>query len=153
MDKDTEFELAANGILGLQTTVPLMLELVHQKKLSLDRMIGALCVCSIEIILTQSVVDDRSMLPISPCWILIANGSSRQSSWHPKVQNSPFLGRDFQRWSIRNDRGRRNQMEYTVMSKGLLILGSNGKEEVFEGKFLGAELKEPIAGEVVSILR
>ena len=33
--------------------------------------------------------------------------------------------------------------------KGLLVLGSAGKEEIFEGKYIGAELKEPISGEVV----
>jgi dihydroorotase len=42
VDKDAEFELAANGILGLQTTLPLMLGLVAEKKLNLNRMIDSL---------------------------------------------------------------------------------------------------------------
>ena len=40
--KRVEFELAANGILGLQTTVPLLLSLVHTGVLSLNRMVEAL---------------------------------------------------------------------------------------------------------------
>jgi dihydroorotase len=42
VDKETEFELVANGILGLQTTLPLILGLVAQGKLSRLRMVELL---------------------------------------------------------------------------------------------------------------
>ena len=35
------------------------------------------------------------------------------------------------------------------MMKGYLVLGIDGKEEVFSGELMGAELKEPVSGEVV----
>ena len=35
------------------------------------------------------------------------------------------------------------------MITGYLVLGSDGKEEVFSGELIGAELKEPISGEIV----
>ena len=94
MDKETEFELAANGILGLQTTVPLMLELVHQEKMSLTRLIEALSCAPAKLFSHSSSLRvgcdaDITILDLDQKWKLIPGMLASKSS------NSPFLGRDF----------------------------------------------------------
>lgn len=94
VDKETEFELAANGILGLQTTVPLMLELVHSKKLSLARMITALACEPSRLFghnpsLKPGQDADITILDLNQKWKLTPEMLASKSS------NSPFLGREF----------------------------------------------------------
>jgi len=94
MDKETEFELAANGILGLQTTVPLMLELVHQKKLSLSRMVESLACAPSKLFshhpsLRVGNDADITILDLDQKWKLTPAMLASKSS------NSPFLGREF----------------------------------------------------------
>ena len=43
-DKETEFDLAANGIIGLQTAVPLTLQLVHDQIISVSKWVESLTV-------------------------------------------------------------------------------------------------------------
>ena len=94
VDKETEFELAANGILGLQTSVPLMLGLVHQKKLSLARMIEVLSsapskLFSHPISLQVGSDADITILDLDHPWTLTPALLASKSA------NSPFLGREF----------------------------------------------------------
>lgn len=94
IDKETEFELAANGILGLQTTVPLMLELYHQKKLGLARMIETLSCAPAKLFshnpsLRVGNDADITILDLDRKWKLTPELLASKSS------NSPFLGREF----------------------------------------------------------
>lgn len=95
IDKETEIELAANGILGLQSTVPLMLELVHQKKLSLSRLIESLA-CSPSRLFSHNPSlragndADMTILDLDRHWKLTPQMLVSKSA------NSPFLGREFQ---------------------------------------------------------
>jgi dihydroorotase len=94
IDKQTEFELAANGILGLQTTVPLMLGLVHQGKMSLSRMVEALSVSPAKLFSHNTALRvgsdaDITILDLSKKWKLTPDLLASKSA------NSPFLGRDF----------------------------------------------------------
>ncbi len=94
IDKETEFELAANGIVGLQSTIPLMLELVHQKKLSLSRLIESLSSAPAKLFsqdtsLRVGNVADLTILDLDQRWKLTPDLLASKSS------NSPFLGREF----------------------------------------------------------
>ena len=94
LDKETEFELAANGILGLQTTVPLMLELVHQKKISLGRMLEVLSWAPAKLFSHNSSLRigndaDITILDLDHPWRLTPEMLASKSS------NFPFLGREF----------------------------------------------------------
>jgi dihydroorotase len=94
VDKETEFELAANGILGLQTTVPILLGLVHQKKLKIDRMIESLTTApgklfSHPVSLREGAIADLTILDPEKEWTLTAHQLASKSS------NSPFLQRSF----------------------------------------------------------
>lgn len=94
VDKETEFELAANGILGLQTTVPILLGLVHQKKLKLERMIESLSTAPGKLFSHQATIQvgaiaDLTLLDLDREWVLTADQLASKSS------NSPFSGRAF----------------------------------------------------------
>jgi dihydroorotase len=94
IDKQTEYELAANGILGLQTTVPLLLELVQQSKMTLTRLIEVLS-CSPAKLFSHNVSfrvgsdADITVLDLNRNWKLTPESLASKSS------NSPFLGREF----------------------------------------------------------
>jgi dihydroorotase len=94
VDKETEFELAANGILGLQTTVPILLGLVHQKKLKLERMIESLTTAPGKLFahpvsLREGAVADLTILDPDREWTLTKEMLASKSL------NSPFLQRSF----------------------------------------------------------
>jgi dihydroorotase len=94
VDKETEFELAANGILGLQTTVPILLGLVHQKKLKLERMIESLSTApgklfSHQVTIQVGAIADLTLLDLDREWVLTADQLASKSS------NSPFSARAF----------------------------------------------------------
>ena len=96
VDKDVVFELAANGVLGLQTTVPLLLELVHAQKLSLTRMIEALTKKPADLLnlkdlgtLKPGAFADLVILDLDKEWTLLPEALASIS------KNSPFLGRKF----------------------------------------------------------
>ncbi len=99
VDKETEFELAANGILGLQTTVPILMGLVMQNKLSAERMIESLSTApgklfSHRVSLVEGAVADLTILDFERDWKLtVADLAS-------KSQNSPFLERKFKGGAI-----------------------------------------------------
>ncbi|MBC7396444.1 MAG: dihydroorotase, partial [Bdellovibrionales bacterium] len=96
VDKEVEFELAANGILGLQTTVPLLLELVHAKILSLNRMVEALTSKPAALLGLQGLgtirpgsFADLVLMDLNEEWTLSPDDLASKS------KNSPFLGRKF----------------------------------------------------------
>ena len=96
VDKEVEFELAANGILGLQTTVPLLLGLVHEKKLSLKRMVESLTVAPAKLLgiseigtLKPGSHADITLLDLNEEWTLTLEHLVSKS------KNSPFTARKF----------------------------------------------------------
>jgi dihydroorotase len=97
VDKDTEFELAANGILGLQTTLPLMLGLVREGRLTLRRAIEAMTSAPARLLglrelgaLSPGSLADLTLIDLSLQWTLNPGDVESLS------RNSPFLGRNFQ---------------------------------------------------------
>jgi dihydroorotase len=96
VDKDTEFELAANGILGLQTTVPLMLMMVADGKLTLNRMIDALTVRPAQLLgqnklgsIKVGSYADLTVIDMNEAWELMPQHLLSNS------KNTPFIGRKF----------------------------------------------------------
>ena len=117
VDKDVEFEMAANGILGLQTTVPLMLGLVHQKKLSLKRMIEALSIAPARLLGVKEIGTlrvgshaDLVLIDLNAEWELTADDLVSKSN------NSPFLGRKFKGKVIQTFVG--GELKYDRSSQG-----------------------------------
>jgi len=96
LDKDQEFDLAANGIIGLETAVPLTLQLVREKQLDARRMVELLSVNPARILgvpggtLSVGVVADIAV--IDPEKKFVFTEESIQS----KSRNSPFLGWELQ---------------------------------------------------------
>ncbi len=96
VEKEVEFELAANGILGLQTTVPLLLALVHEGVLSLNRMIEALTLQPARLLglkdlgtIKPGAFADLVVMDVNQEWELVPTDLASKS------KNSPFLGRKF----------------------------------------------------------
>jgi dihydroorotase len=96
IDKNTKFEQAANGILGLQTAVPVTLELVHSGLLSAERWVESLTVAPAKLLnlksagtLAVGAVADISLIRPDQVWTL-----SRERILS-KSFNSPFIGREF----------------------------------------------------------
>ncbi len=90
--KSKPFDCAANGVLGLQTTLPLTLSLVHQKRLSLSRWVEALSTAPCKILglphgtLEVGTAADITIIDPKKEWMY------DESSNLSKSQNSPFLG-------------------------------------------------------------
>ncbi|MHB8149062.1 MAG: dihydroorotase [Desulfobulbia bacterium] len=96
LDKDQEFDLAANGIIGLETAVPLTLQLVREKQLDARRMVELLSVNPARILGvpggTLSVGAPADIAVIDPEKKFVFTEESIQS----KSRNSPFLGWELQ---------------------------------------------------------
>ncbi|MBU6154666.1 MAG: dihydroorotase [Bdellovibrionales bacterium] len=97
VDKETEIELAANGILGLQTTLPILLGLVQAKKMKLSRMVESLTVSPAKLLGLQGLGSlkvgahaDLVVVDLNETWILTPDQLASKSA------NSPFAGRKFQ---------------------------------------------------------
>ncbi|MBU1405785.1 MAG: dihydroorotase [Proteobacteria bacterium] len=92
LDKDREFDLAANGIIGLETAVPLTLQLVRENRLDARRMVELLSVNPARILGvpggTLSVGAMADIAVIDPEKKFVFTEESIQS----KSRNSPFLG-------------------------------------------------------------
>ena len=96
VDKEVEFELAAMGIVGLQTTLPLMLNLVHEKKLTWLRLVDLLSAQPAKILklpglgsLKVGSFADLTLIDPNERWMLTLNDLASKS------QNSPFFKREF----------------------------------------------------------
>ena len=92
VDKECEFASAANGILGLQTAVPLTYELVQKGILSLERWIQSWTLQPAKLL----GVDSGTLRKGAPADILIFDPNRKwrleTDHVHSKSLNSPFLG-------------------------------------------------------------
>ncbi|MEK6578450.1 MAG: dihydroorotase, partial [Bdellovibrionota bacterium] len=95
VDKALEFDLAANGIIGLQTAIPATLELVHQKIVSPKRWVESLSSAPAKLLnlplgtLRIGREADITVLNPKKQWAL------RDSDLFSKSRNSPFIGKTF----------------------------------------------------------
>jgi dihydroorotase len=102
VDKDTEFELAAHGILGLQTTLPLLLGMVDRGQLGLSRVIEALTIAPARLLglrdlgtLAPGALADLTLIDLNLNWTL------KPDEVRSLSRNSPFLGRSFKGKAVR----------------------------------------------------
>jgi dihydroorotase len=92
LEKEVEFDRAANGIIGLQTAVPLALELVRQRLITPARLIQLLAVNPARILgvvggsLKPGVPADITVIDPEKSFVFTAE------SVKSKSRNSPFLG-------------------------------------------------------------
>lgn len=95
MEKDVEFDQAANGIIGLETSLPLALRLVHAGALTVGRLVEVMSVNPAKIIgVTGGSLADRM-----PADVTIID-PEREFTYTKdivvsKSKNSPFLGWQF----------------------------------------------------------
>lgn len=96
VDKETEFEMAANGILGLETTLSLMLGLVQEKKLKLNRMVEALTLAPAKMLglphlgkIDVGCPADLTLIDPEISWEL------KKDDLVSKSINTPFTGKKF----------------------------------------------------------
>lgn len=96
LEKDCEFQCASPGIVGLQTCVPLLLQLVREGTLSLARLIDALTAAPARIAglpppaLSEGATANLAIL--DPEFRRTIDANWLQS----KSKNTPFLGREIQ---------------------------------------------------------
>ncbi len=93
IEKECEFQLAANGIIGLETSLPLAMELVRLGRITPSRMVELLATGPAEILNIEAgtlrkgaaadicVIDPDRSFEVTPDFL------------HSKSKNSPFLGR------------------------------------------------------------
>jgi dihydroorotase len=92
VDKAVEFDQAANGIIGLQTAVPLTLKLVHDGIVPLKRWVESLTIKPARLLnlpygtLKTGRDGDVTILDPKRAWILDTDHI------HSKSHNSPFIG-------------------------------------------------------------
>ncbi|MFH1091102.1 MAG: dihydroorotase [Pseudomonadota bacterium] len=92
MEKDVEFDLAANGIVGLETALALTLELVNQKVLSLRRVVELLSQAPARILglpggnLKPGQEADLTVIDLNRRWRV------EPSEFKSKGRNTPFTG-------------------------------------------------------------
>lgn len=94
LEKDIEFDLAANGIIGLETAVPLALVLVRDGILSARRLVELLSVNPARIL----GVPGGSLAPGTLADVTVIDPQRRfifaEETIVSKAKNSPFLGRE-----------------------------------------------------------
>jgi dihydroorotase len=98
IDKNTKFEQAANGILGLQTAVPVTLELVHRSLLSPSRWVESMTAAPARLLglyasgsgsLRAGGAADLTVIQPEQVWKLTRERILSKS------HNSPFIGHEF----------------------------------------------------------
>lgn len=108
VDKECEFDHAANGILGLQTAVPITLGLVHEKILPVSRWVEALTVAPARLLgiphgtLQKGSAADITVLDPKAQWELTADAILSKS------RNSPFVSPSW-------DRKLQGRAKYTIV--------------------------------------
>lgn len=94
LEKDIEFDLAANGIIGLETALPLALALVRDGSLAVGRLVELLSVNPARIL----GVAGGSLAIGSPADVTVIDPQKRfvftEETVVSKSRNSPFLGRE-----------------------------------------------------------
>jgi dihydroorotase len=91
-EKECEFAAAPNGMIGLETCLPLLLELVASKKMTLERMVEALTIAPARIArlavgtLAVGVEADVTIVDPERAWTV--------QTFASKSRNSPFVGRE-----------------------------------------------------------
>ncbi|MDH3349830.1 MAG: dihydroorotase, partial [Desulfobulbaceae bacterium] len=96
LEKDVEFDLAANGIIGLETSVPLILELVRENLINYDRFVRLLSVNPARILgvtggsLSSGMVADLTIIDPNIRYTYEADKIVSKS------RNTPFIGRELQ---------------------------------------------------------
>lgn len=92
-EKDVEYTLASNGIIGLETSLPLSLVLVEEKVLSPAQLVSKMSLNPARILgidrgtLVQGAVADITLIDPDAEWVVEAD------KLESKSKNSPFLGR------------------------------------------------------------
>lgn len=92
LEKECEFELAANGITGLETSLPLSLELVRQRHLTPSRMIELMSTAPASILrvpggtLATGTAADITVIDPDHEWTVSAD------NFRSRSHNSPFTG-------------------------------------------------------------
>jgi len=92
-EKDVEYTLASNGIIGLETSLPLSLSLVAEKVLTLPQLVEKMSCNPARILdidrgaLAQGAVADITLIDPDAEWVVEADRLESKS------KNSPFLGR------------------------------------------------------------
>ena len=96
LEKETEFDLAANGIIGLETAVPLVLELVRDGLVDAQRFVELFSVNPVRIL----GVEGGSLAPGQVADITVVDPEIKfeltPETIHSKSKNSPFLHRPLQ---------------------------------------------------------
>ncbi|HHO48503.1 MAG TPA: dihydroorotase [Desulfobacteraceae bacterium] len=96
LEKDVEFDLAANGVIGLETAVPLTLELVRRGVIDEQRFVRLLSLNPARIL----NVPGGSLAPGQPADVSVIDPAEQfvytVDSVMSKSKNSPFLGRSLQ---------------------------------------------------------
>ena len=92
IEKDCEFQLAANGVIGLETSLPLALELVRQGRITPARLVELLSWRPAEIL----GIEAGSLRPGMPADICVIDPERdfhvSRDSLHSRSKNTPFLG-------------------------------------------------------------
>jgi dihydroorotase len=95
-EKEVEFDHAANGIVGLETALPLALRLVNETKISLDAIVGALTVRPARVLnlphgtLSVGAAADVTIVDPARRWKVEA------ARFRSKSRNTPFEGMEMQ---------------------------------------------------------
>ncbi|MBF0530868.1 MAG: amidohydrolase family protein [Deltaproteobacteria bacterium] len=94
LEKDVEFDQAANGIIGLETSLPLTLDLVRSGVISLTRLVEIMSVNPARIL----GVPGGSLSPGQPADLTIIDLHERwicnPDKFHSLSRNTPFSGRE-----------------------------------------------------------
>jgi dihydroorotase len=91
-EKEVEFEQAANGIIGLETTLPLCLRLIRDAGISIETVVAALTTNPARVLgipcgrLTPGGLADIAVIDPSYAWTVDPN------ALHSKSRNTPFGG-------------------------------------------------------------
>lgn len=94
LDKEVEFDKAANGVIGLETALGLTLELVHQGVLSRER--------AVELLTSGPArafnLSGGHLGPGAPANVVVVDPSAKwtvnAADFHSKSRNTPFQGRN-----------------------------------------------------------
>lgn len=93
-DKEKEFDHAPFGVIGLETALPVTLELVQQGKMALDDLIAALTIKPAAILGRSDLGDLSAGKPADlSLWDLTANDTIDDTFFASKSHNSCFKGR------------------------------------------------------------